>query len=79
MKMVFMEIGQVCIKTRGREAGRMVVVLSKVKAGKVLVDGSKAKRKQCNVLHLFPINEIVKVKEEESHEGVVKALKAMRK
>jgi len=74
-----MEIGQVCIKTRGRAAGRSVVVLSKTKEGKVLVDGAKVKRKECNVLHLFPINEIVKVKEEESHEGVLKALKALKK
>ena len=74
-----MEIGQVCIKTKGRAAGRTVVVLSKPKAGKVLVDGAKVKRKECNVLHLFPINEVVKVKEEESHEGVIKALKALKK
>ena len=74
-----MEIGQVCIKTKGRDAGRSVVVLSKTKQGKVLVDGAKSKRKVCNVLHLFPINEIVKVKEDESHEGVVKALKALKK
>jgi len=73
-----MELGQVCIKTRGREAGRMVVVLSKPKAGKVLVDGPKVKRKECNMLHLFPLSEQVKVREEESHEGVVKALKSMK-
>jgi large subunit ribosomal protein L14e len=75
---VLMEIGQVCIKTKGREAGKMVAVLSKPKAGRVLVDGPKAKRKQCNVLHLFPVNEIIKVKEEESHEGVLKAMKALK-
>ena len=73
-----MEVGQVCIKTKGREAGRTVVILSKAKSGKVLVDGPKVKRKECSVLHLFPLNEQVKVKEEESHEGVVKALKAMK-
>jgi large subunit ribosomal protein L14e len=73
-----MEVGQICIKTRGREAGRMVVILSKPKSGKVLVDGTKVKRKSCNVLHLFPVGKEVKVKEEESHEGVVKAMKAMK-
>jgi large subunit ribosomal protein L14e len=73
-----MEIGQVCIKTRGREAGRTVVVLSKPKSGKVLIDGPKVKRKECNYLHLFPLSEQVKVKEEESHEGVIRALKAMK-
>ena len=73
-----MEIGQVCIKTKGREAGRSVVVLSKAKDGKVLIDGPKVKRKECNVLHLFPLNEQVKVKEEESHDAVVKAMKALK-
>jgi len=69
-----MEIGQVCIKTRGREAGARVVVLSRAKEGKVLVDGPKAKRRQCNIMHLFPTNDKVKVKEEAPHAEVVKVL-----
>ena len=73
-----MEIGAVCIKTKGREAGSLVVVLSKAKQGKVLIDGPKVKRKNCNVLHLFPTGKKAKVKEEESHEGAVKAMKAMK-
>ena len=71
-----MEVGTICIKTRGRKAGAMVVVLSKAKEGKVLIDGPKVKRKICNVLHLFPTGKKAKVKEEEAHEGVIKALKA---
>jgi len=70
-----MEIGQVCIKTRGREAGRKVVVLSEVKDNKVLVDGTKVKRKQCNVLHLYPLKEKVKVGKEAKHEDIVKVMK----
>lgn len=69
-----MEIGQVCIKTKGREAGMKVVVVSKIKAGKVLIDGNKIKRKECNVLHLFPLNEKVNVKENASHEEIVGAM-----
>ena len=69
-----MEIGQVCIKTKGREAGLKVVILSKQKEGKVLVDGKKVKRKECNVLHLFPLNEKINVKENASHEEIVKAI-----
>ena len=67
-----MEIGSVCIKTRGREAGKTVVILSKPKKGKVLVDGSKVRRKQCNVLHLFPLGKAVKVKEEEESDVLIK-------
>lgn len=73
--MIVMDVGQVCIKTKGKEAGRTVVVLSKPKEGKVLVDGPKVKRKTCNVLHLFPVGKEVKVKEEASHDEVMKALK----
>ncbi|MCX6803446.1 MAG: 50S ribosomal protein L14e [Candidatus Diapherotrites archaeon] len=72
-----MEIGSVCIKTKGRKAGSTVVVLSKTEKGKVLVDGPKVKRKECNVLHLFPIGKEVKIKEGAGHEEVVKALKAV--
>ncbi len=70
-----MEIGQVCIKTRGREAGRKVVVLSEVKKGRVLIDGLKIKRKECNALHLFPLKEKVKLGKDAKHEEVEKVLK----
>jgi len=70
-----MKVGMVCIKTKGRDAGRKVVVLSEPKEGKVLIDGPKVKRKQCNVMHLFPTSESIKIKGNETHEGVLKALK----
>lgn len=70
-----MEVGQICIKTKGREAGRKVIVLTTPKEGRVLIDGNKVKRRECNMLHLFPINEKVKIAKEAPHEAVVKALK----
>ncbi|MEI7961282.1 MAG: 50S ribosomal protein L14e [archaeon] len=73
-----MEVGTVCIKTKGRDAGGIAVVLSKASAGRVLIDGPKVKRKNINVLHLFPIGKTVKVKEEESHEKVISALKGLK-
>ena len=48
-----MEIGQVCIKTKGREAGRKVTIKSNPKNGRVLIEGKKVKTKECNVQHLF--------------------------
>jgi len=70
-----MEIGQLCIKTKGREAGRKVVVLSAAKEGKVLIDGDKIKRKECNVLHLFPLKDKIKIGKDAKHEDVVKLIK----
>ncbi len=60
-----------------KEAGRKVVVLSEAKGGKVLVDGLKVKRKECNILHLFPIKEKLKLKKEAGHKEVEEALKKM--
>jgi large subunit ribosomal protein L14e len=72
-----MDVGSVCIKTKGRNAGRRVVILSEAKAGKVFVDGAKSKKKQCNVLHLFPLGMKVKIGKTATHDEVVKALKEM--
>ena len=53
--MVNMEIGDIAIKTKGREAGRRVTIKSKPKNGRVMVEGDKVKARECNVLHLFPL------------------------
>ena len=78
INVIFMDVGTVCIKTRGRDAGSMAVVLSKAKEGRVLIDGPKVKRKSVNVLHLFPIGKKAKVKEEENHEKVIDSLKNLK-
>jgi large subunit ribosomal protein L14e len=69
-----MEIGRVCIKTKGRNAGRKVVVIGEVKEGKVLIDGEKVKRKECNVLHLFPTKEKLELKKDANHEEIIKSM-----
>lgn len=70
-----MEIGQICVKTKGREAGNKVVVLSEVKEGKVLIDGEKIKKRNCNILHLFPLKEKIKIGKDAKHEEILKLLK----
>jgi len=67
-----MEVGQVCLKIAGRDAGKKCVVLS-VEKNLVLIDG-ETRRRKVNVLHVFPINQTVNVKKEASHQEVVKAL-----
>jgi len=57
-----MEVGQVCIKTRGRKAGLKCTVLSKAKNGRVMIEGKNMKKKECNVLHLFPLKNAEKKK-----------------
>ena len=77
--MIFMagiEIGTVCVKTKGREAGKKVVIVDFDKAeGMVLVDGPEVKRRKCNFRHLFSTKEKIDIKKNAPHSEVVKLMK----
>lgn len=48
------ELGRICMKTSGRDAGKIVVVVDKVDENFVIIDGN-VKRKRCNITHLEPL------------------------
>ena len=50
-----LEVGSVCVKTTGREAGNKAVVLDTVDDNFVLIQGPRVRKRKCNVLHLIPI------------------------
>ena len=54
-------IGRVCVKLAGRDAGQKCVVLSEVKDGRVLIDGA-TRRREVSMNHLEPLAETVTVK-----------------
>ena len=74
-----LNIGRVCMKIAGREAGRYCVVLKKLDDTFVLVTGPRVltgvKRRRCNVEHLEPTQYTVKVSAEASENEVIKAYK----
>lgn len=58
------QVGTVCYKTRGREAGKKVVIVGFDKeTGMAVVSGERARTRKCNLLHLWPTKETVDVKE----------------
>lgn len=69
-----MDIGRICIKTKGREAGKMAVILD-VEKEFVLIDGPAIKRRKCNPGHLFQTKEKIKINRKASHSEVVKLMK----
>ena len=82
--MVSLNVGRVCIKTVGREAGKYCVVLKKSTDEKskdsfVLITGPKlltdVKRRKCNVDHLEPTQHILEIKEDATDEEVIEAYK----
>ena len=56
-----LEVGSVCVKTTGREAGNKAVVLDNVDEKFVLIQGPRVRKRKCNVLHLVPIGKKLNV------------------
>ena len=69
-------IGRICVKLAGRDAGQKCVVLSEVKEGKVLVDGA-TRRREVNTSHLEPLSDIVSVAAGASTAEVSKVLEPL--
>ncbi len=72
-----LEIGRVCMKLAGREAGKYCVVVKRMDEGFVLVTGPKeltsVKRRRCNVNHLEPMEDTIKIKSDAADSDVLKA------
>jgi large subunit ribosomal protein L14e len=68
-----LETGRVCLKLKGRSAGSKVVFIEMADENFALVEG-RQKRKKCNVRHLFPTEEKLKVSKSTSREEIVKLL-----
>ncbi|MCD6538141.1 50S ribosomal protein L14e [Candidatus Bathyarchaeota archaeon] len=73
------EVGRICIKTRGREAGRRCVIVDIIDKNFVLVTGPKSltgvRRRRANISHLNPTEEKINIRRGASDEEVLQALK----
>lgn len=76
--MAAIEIGRICVKTRGREAGRKCVIVDLIDDRFVLITGPKditgVKRRRANIKHLEPTEYKINIKPDASDEEVKKAL-----
>lgn len=72
------EIGRICVKLNGREAGRKCVVIDVIDKNFALVTGpfkiSGVKRRRVNVNHIEPTELKVDVKKGDDDEKVTEAL-----
>jgi large subunit ribosomal protein L14e len=71
------EVGRVCVKLNGREAGHKCVIVDVIDKNFVLVTGPQkvtgVRRRRTNVKHLEPTEDTVEVKKGASDEDVSKA------
>ncbi len=85
--MAAIDIGRICVKTAGREAGKRCVIVDIIDNKNVLVTGPKeltgVKRRRANVGHLSPTDEKIEIRRGASDEEIMKVLlgkpKAKRK
>ncbi|RLE49561.1 MAG: 50S ribosomal protein L14e [Candidatus Methanomethylicota archaeon] len=75
------EVGRICIKKKGREAGRRCVIVDIIDSNFVLVTGPKqltgVRRRRANIMHLEPTEEKIEIKRGASDDEVLEALKAL--
>lgn len=71
---MILEVGRVCRKVKGREAGKYCVVVEKPEKGSVLVDGRDIRRKKTSTHQLEPLPVVLKIKKGTETKDVVKAL-----
>ena len=67
------DVGRICLKTAGRDAGNFCVVIKKLDLPYVLVEGYTRRRK-VNIRHLEPTDKVVEIPKEATREKVIIAL-----
>ncbi len=74
------DVGRICVKIAGREAGRKCVIVDIIDQNFVLITGPKSltgvKRRRVNIRHLEPTEYKIEIPKGASDEEVLKALEA---
>ncbi|MBW2990454.1 50S ribosomal protein L14e [Candidatus Woesearchaeota archaeon] len=70
------QIGRVCIKIAGRDAGMTCVIIDVLDKNHVLIDG-QTRRRKCNVKHLEPTSQTVKVTKNAPGTEIIRVFKTL--
>ncbi len=69
------EVGRVCVKISGREAGEKCVIVEIIDDKFVEVVGTNIKNRRCNIKHLEPVDQTIEIKSD-NVEDIKKELEA---
>ena len=70
------EVGRICVKIAGRDAGLKCVVVEVLDKNFVMIDG-ETRRRKCNIIHLEPLEQVIKIKAKASHADIVSEFKKL--
>lgn len=72
------EVGRICVKTRGREAGMKCVIVDIIDDNYVLITGPKevsgVKRRRVNIRHIEPLDKKITIKKGATDQEIMEAL-----
>ena len=69
------EVGRICVKIAGREAGEKCVIVEVIDDKFVEVVGTTMKNRKCNIKHLEPVEQTIEIKSDDI-ESIKKELEA---
>lgn len=73
------EVGRICVKLRGREAGRKCVIVDIIDVNYVLITGPKelsgVKRRRININHIEPTEKKISISKGAQDPEVIEAIK----
>ena len=69
------EVGRICVKIAGREAGEKCVIVEVIDDKFVEVVGTTMKNRKCNIKHLEPVDQKIELKSDDV-EAIKKELEA---
>ena len=76
------EVGRVCVKVTGREAGKKCVIVDVVDKSYILISGPKkvtgVRRRRANVNHVEPLLDKIEIKRGASDDEVESVLKSSK-
>ena len=77
------EVGRICLKLAGREAGKKCVIIEVVDKGFVLITGPKkvtgVKRRRASINHIAPLKDKIVIKRNSSDDEVTQILETTGK
>jgi large subunit ribosomal protein L14e len=71
-----MDVGRLCVKIAGRDAGMKCVIVDVLDEKFVMIDG-ETRRRKCNLKHLEPLGETLTIKKGASHDIVKSEFKKL--
>ncbi len=77
------EVGRICLKLAGREAGKKCIIIEVVDKGFVLITGPKkvtgVKRRRASIKHIAPLKDKIVIKRDSSDDEVTQILETTGK